>query len=236
MPINFRFEGNRPLLRELTADRLNQLIVELQRAKPLPGRGITARQEAGGVRLDVLDAGGSGGRGEASHPFRVFVREREGSTVVGVEPKSYIYSGLPAGGPIIPRGVLQDASNLNDDAWTPASIKYVWLEYDLEDEEGAPARIKFGTDDDFRPYASAFNEMFPSILEASTDDLTFPVFTKARKIIAELVESGGKISVKQFMKSHQLAQDVIVNGIPAIYWFDCGEGMPFVEEQFVAEE
>ena len=230
MPLNFQFEGGRKLVRELNADRLNRILDEIRRAKPLPGRGITTTQEANGVRVDALNAGGGSGSSASAHPFRVFVREKEGSTVVGVEPKSYIYSGLPAGGPIIPKGVLQNASNLNDEAWTPASIKYVWLEYDSEDEEGAPARIKFGTDDDFRPYESAFNELFPSILEA-TDDPNFPVFTKARKIIAELVSSGGKISVKQFMKSHQLAQDVIANGIPVIYWFDCDEGLPFVEEE-----
>jgi hypothetical protein len=77
MPINFRFEGNRPLLRELNADRLNQLVVELQRTKPLPGRGISYRQEAGGVRLDVLGSqAGSTGIGRRRTPFHIYVTEK----------------------------------------------------------------------------------------------------------------------------------------------------------------
>jgi hypothetical protein len=76
MPINFRFEGNRPLLRELTAERLNQLIIELQRAKPLPGRGISARQEAGGVRLDVLGSESGASSSSANKPFHIYVTEK----------------------------------------------------------------------------------------------------------------------------------------------------------------
>jgi hypothetical protein len=50
---SIRFQSARPLLQEITAERLNAILQEIQRNKPLPGRGITTRQEGGGVRVDL---------------------------------------------------------------------------------------------------------------------------------------------------------------------------------------
>jgi hypothetical protein len=50
---SIRFQSARPLLQEITAERLNAILQEIRRNKPLPGRGITTRQEGGGVRIDL---------------------------------------------------------------------------------------------------------------------------------------------------------------------------------------
>jgi hypothetical protein len=48
-----RFQPSRPLLRELSADRLNSILAEIRRNKPLPGRGITVRQTGQGTAIDL---------------------------------------------------------------------------------------------------------------------------------------------------------------------------------------
>ena len=59
---SIRFLADRPLLSEISADRFNSILSEIKRNKPLPGRGITLRQEGNGVRVD-LAASISGGSG-----------------------------------------------------------------------------------------------------------------------------------------------------------------------------
>jgi len=50
---SIRFLADRPLLAEISADRFNTILTEIKRNKPLPGRGITLRQEGLGVRVDL---------------------------------------------------------------------------------------------------------------------------------------------------------------------------------------
>jgi len=50
---SIRFLADRPLLAEISADRFNSILTEIKRNKPLPGRGITLRQEGVGVRVDL---------------------------------------------------------------------------------------------------------------------------------------------------------------------------------------
>ena len=50
---SIRFLADRPLLAEISADRFNSILSEIKRNKPLPGRGITLRQEGNGVRVDL---------------------------------------------------------------------------------------------------------------------------------------------------------------------------------------
>jgi hypothetical protein len=56
-----RFQPSRPLLRELSADRLNSILAEIRRNKPLPGRGITVRQTGQGTAIDLAASPGRGG-------------------------------------------------------------------------------------------------------------------------------------------------------------------------------
>jgi hypothetical protein len=56
-----RFQPSRPLLRELSADRLNSILAEIRRNKPLPGRGITVRQTGQGTAIDLAASVPRGG-------------------------------------------------------------------------------------------------------------------------------------------------------------------------------
>jgi hypothetical protein len=59
-----RFQPNRPLLRELSADRLNTILQEIKRNKPKGERGIAVRQDGTGTYIGLaasLPRGGGGG-------------------------------------------------------------------------------------------------------------------------------------------------------------------------------
>jgi hypothetical protein len=52
---SIEFSGQRPLLKEITADRLNAILTEIKRNKPLPGRGITTRASGSGICIDLAE-------------------------------------------------------------------------------------------------------------------------------------------------------------------------------------
>jgi len=92
-----RFQPSRPLLRELSADRLNSILAEIRRNKPLPGRGITVRQTGQGTAID-LAASFSGGTSTPTtiRPFELaVVNVSETSTP---EWKIRVYPSTLAGG------------------------------------------------------------------------------------------------------------------------------------------
>lgn len=63
-----RFQPSRPLLRELSADRLNSILAEIRRNKPLPGRGITVRQTGQGTAIDLAASIPRGGTATPATP------------------------------------------------------------------------------------------------------------------------------------------------------------------------
>jgi hypothetical protein len=87
-----RFLPNRPLLRELSADRLNTILQEIKRNKPKGERGITVRQDGTGTYIGLaasLPRGGGGTIASALHPFQIFSRENpdnENQYIVTVRP------------------------------------------------------------------------------------------------------------------------------------------------------
>ena len=58
---SIRFQPSRPLLREISAERLNLILQEIKRNKPLPGRGITVRQTGQGTAIDLAATVSRGG-------------------------------------------------------------------------------------------------------------------------------------------------------------------------------
>jgi hypothetical protein len=71
--INFRFQSNRRLRDEVTSTRLNALLDELRRLRPLPGKGINVDYTGDGTRISALDQSGSfaGGGSSNRHPFQI---------------------------------------------------------------------------------------------------------------------------------------------------------------------
>jgi hypothetical protein len=69
-----RFLPNRPLLRELSADRLNTILQEIKRNKPKGERGITVRQDGTGTYIGLaasLPRGGGTSTPATTHPFQI---------------------------------------------------------------------------------------------------------------------------------------------------------------------
>jgi hypothetical protein len=72
---SIRFLADRPLLAEISADRFNSILTEIKRNKPLPGRGITLRQEGSGVRVDLAASiSGSSGTPAVTSPWDLVAR------------------------------------------------------------------------------------------------------------------------------------------------------------------
>jgi hypothetical protein len=218
-----KFQPQRPLLRELSADRLNTILQEIRRNKPKGERGITVRQSGDGTYIGLAAAITSGtASGESSHPFQILTRTSEdgNSIFIGVRPKSYVFIGITNRSD--PSGILADPSDDSDPGWQNASgKKYVWLEF-VNDEEEFELSVKFGDESEFDPDVGFWTNK--GILETDGNQ-EFPVFKKARRIIAEIVEENDSVRVIQCMKGHQTFTDVVVNGIPAGYFFEWGAGL-----------
>jgi hypothetical protein len=71
-----RFLPQRPLLRELSADRLNSILTEIKRNKPKGERGITVRQSGDGTYIGLAASLNTGSQGSAEppHPFKITSR------------------------------------------------------------------------------------------------------------------------------------------------------------------
>jgi hypothetical protein len=68
-----RFLPNRPLLRELSADRLNTILQEIKRNKPKGERGITVRQDGTGTYIGLAASlpRGGGTSTPTTRPFQL---------------------------------------------------------------------------------------------------------------------------------------------------------------------
>jgi hypothetical protein len=72
-----RFQPNRPLLRELSADRLNTILQEIKRNKPKGERGITVRQDGTGTYIGLaasLPRGGGASTPTTRQPWDLIAR------------------------------------------------------------------------------------------------------------------------------------------------------------------
>ena len=61
---SIRFQPNRPLLKEISADRLNAILQEIRRVRPKSGRGISVSQTGDGTQINLsasLKGGAAGG-------------------------------------------------------------------------------------------------------------------------------------------------------------------------------
>ena len=70
---SIRFQPNRPLLKEVSADRLNAILQEIRRVRPKSGRGISVSQTGDGTQIN-LSASLKGAAGATSQsPWDIVV-------------------------------------------------------------------------------------------------------------------------------------------------------------------
>jgi hypothetical protein len=76
---SIKFQPKRPLLRELSADRLNAILQEIRRNKPKGERGITVRQSGDSTYIGLAAAIPVGGGAAAPRkPWDIYVEDVEG--------------------------------------------------------------------------------------------------------------------------------------------------------------
>lgn len=86
---SIRFQPQRPLLREITADRLNTILTEIRRNRPVGERGITVRQAGDATYIGLLEQRSDAAANAAPQPWDLLPRgnpEAPGHFLVTVQP------------------------------------------------------------------------------------------------------------------------------------------------------
>jgi hypothetical protein len=86
---SIRFQPSRPLLKELSADRLNSIMAEIRKNRPRGERGITVRQSGDGtyIGLAATLAKKGGGAPAERKPWDIYVTNlEEGTYTLKVRP------------------------------------------------------------------------------------------------------------------------------------------------------
>jgi hypothetical protein len=75
---SIRFESGRPLLKEVSADRLNALVAEIKKNRPRGERGITVRQTGEGTYLGLAASFKSESTSTQEYPWDIYVVDSPG--------------------------------------------------------------------------------------------------------------------------------------------------------------
>jgi len=104
-----RFQPNRPLLRELSADRLNTILQEIKRNKPKGEKGITVRQDGTGTYIGLAASLPRGGTSApaTTHPFQIISSQDPDSDP---ESPSYLVTVRPGSlNALLPTNLFDDS-------------------------------------------------------------------------------------------------------------------------------
>jgi hypothetical protein len=85
---SIRFQPSRPLLKEVSADRLNAILSEIKKNRPRGERGITVRQAGDATYIGLAAKLGGSGSAVESSPWDIYVENspEEGQYTLKVEP------------------------------------------------------------------------------------------------------------------------------------------------------
>ena len=84
---SIRFQPSRPLLKEVSADRLNAILSEIKKNRPRGERGITVRQAGDATYIGLAANFKGGGTPTVPKPWDIYVEEaEEGSYTLKVIP------------------------------------------------------------------------------------------------------------------------------------------------------
>jgi hypothetical protein len=120
-----RFQPNRPLLRELSADRLNTILQEIKRNKPKGERGITVRQDGTGTYIGLAASLPRGGTSApTTHPFQIISSQDPDSDP---ESPSYLVTVRPGSlNALLPTNLFDDSA-LNSFSLPEDTLQHVVL-------------------------------------------------------------------------------------------------------------
>lgn len=84
---SIRFQPSRPLLKEVSADRLNAILAEIKKNRPRGERGITVRQSGDATYIGLAASIKGGGAAPEPRPWDIYVVDSDDDTyTVKVRP------------------------------------------------------------------------------------------------------------------------------------------------------
>jgi hypothetical protein len=220
------FQSGRPLLSEITADKLNRILAEIKRNRPVVAAPLSARVTGDGTHISIKQtAGGGTSAPTTSHPYKVITTIIDGDIYWGIQVDSRAYTDISPfnEGNLI--GLLTTGAN-NDPGWALIDTSvygadYIYLEWDEAESEARIASCGNGGnfDPEGNDIETAGNWLEIDLVEALAT-LKF-----ARKIIARADPGEDGPIITQFVTQHQLLQNICYDGNPAKYWFDFTKGI-----------
>ena len=91
-----RFQPSRPLLKEVSAERLNAILSEIKKNRPRGERGITVRQAGDATYIGLAAPTGSSGFQEQTHAFKINVSSPDANQYEATVSPGTINSLLPS--------------------------------------------------------------------------------------------------------------------------------------------
>ncbi|NBV42277.1 hypothetical protein EBR96_05860 [bacterium] len=220
-----RFNGGRPLLSEISADKLNAILREIKKNRPRGERGITVR-EAGDATYIGLAATLATKTTTPYHPFQVLLNKKpDDSYVWGVHANSKVFTNLsPNLSPETIENLLPEDEDIDSESWLTidtSNTDYIYLE---QNSEGAIRIDSVGNGGSFDPEADINSQ--GAFIQINADEVP-PEFVACRKIIAKCTIENPEDApqITQGIYNNQLLQDVIYGGTLAKYFFDFSMGM-----------
>jgi hypothetical protein len=182
-----RFLPNRPLLRELSADRLNTILQEIKRNKPKGERGITVRQDGTGTYIGLaasLPRGGTSTPATETHPFQITSRQDPDSDP---EDPTYLVTIRPGTiNALLPTDIF-DGTALNEFSLAADTLSYVVLSATSDGEQITSATVSLESSPPTAQTPAVFG------LPASADFLLGAVFnTSVYQVISTNLSLTGK--------------------------------------------
>ena len=141
-------------------------------------------------------------------PFHVYSKSSDGEiTHVGIDGNSYIYRNqADTTYPLTTLPSLSDPNDENDPGWLSVDNNdYIWLEITISGGLATTVEIKNGSTIPSGAWTSG------GCVE--DDGATPPTQTKARKVIAQIVDG----FAEQYVWSNLVMQNMCIDGQPALY-------------------
>lgn len=125
---SIRFQPSRPLLKEVSADRLNAILSEIKKNRPRGERGITVRQAGDATYIGLAANLKQSNAPTETHPFQIFSSQsgdNEDQFVVTVEPGTI--------NNVLAQNTFAGAAGLTEFSIPSDSLRYVCLSVQSND-------------------------------------------------------------------------------------------------------
>jgi hypothetical protein len=182
--IDFVFQGKRPLRREITSERLNDILRELRRIRPIAGRGINVDETGGGSRISVVDDAANNVEGVEleTHPFQIISEPVIDSEQVELSIRPGTINN------VLPSGLIGSNGALAKTVVEKNSLNYAVLNVNSDGKQIISASVEFSssyTGGGQTPIAFGLPTSLKVLLGAAYGLKTFQVITDSITVTAK---------------------------------------------------